>query len=704
MKSITKRYNDSTYSKVITLLSLVTFGLLLLVLSLYFYTRIQEKQIFKSSRELFSNEINSLLKLNAEPYTSVINDATYWDEFVDFTKTKDVTWFNTSVANIIDTYKVEYLCAYSIDGSFITKVSTLKIKTKDFIPDAALKRIREKKVDKFYLKIPEGIVEVYGATIHPSNDPYKNKTQPSGYFFIARLLDAEYFANIEEISSSKIKFYEGNEKARKTVFTVIPLKDYEGKTISSLYFKRAYDIDFSITKRILLITALALLLSWIVYYYYANLWSRLPISFIKKILVNGDPSAIASLKNIRGEFRYIGKLFEENKVKTEQLAIAKSKAEESDKLKSAFLMNLSHEIRTPMNAILGFTDMLSNPTFSDAEKEEFITIIKQSGKNLIDIIDDLVEMSKIDSNIVKPNIYAVDLDELVQSTFNSCKGILHNEAVDFKLITPEKPARKKILTDGTKLREVIANLINNAFKFTEEGSVTLEYAVNEVDNKIVFTVKDSGIGIPEEFQSSVFKRFSKINAKGISANEGLGLGLAISKAYVAMLGGEIDFKSQLGIGTTFTFSILLHYDESDDVEVSEESKITVPIDMGSEKIILVAEDDNINFILIEKLLKMHGFKIIRAKDGAEAVQLCKENNEIDLVFMDIKMPNLNGYEAFQKIREFNTEIPIIAQTSYSFSEEIDRIKEIGFDDYLSKPLDKVKIAAILKKYFENPEK
>lgn len=703
VKSITKRYNDSTYSKVITLLSLVTFGLLLLVLSLYFYTRIQEKQIFKSSRELFSNEINSLLKLNAEPYTSVINDATYWDEFVDFTKTKDVTWFNTSVANIIDTYKVEYLCAYSIDGSFITKVSTLKIKTKDFIPKAALKRIREKKTDKFYLKIPEGIVEVYGATIHPSNDPYKNKTQPSGYFFMARLLDAEYFANIEEISSSKIKFYEGNEKAKKTVFTVVPLKNYEGKTISSLYFKRAYDIDFSITKRILLITALALLLSWIVYYYYANLWSRLPISFIKKILVNGDPSAIASLKNIKGEFRYIGKLFEENKLKTEQLAIAKSKAEESDKLKSAFLMNLSHEIRTPMNAILGFTDMLSNPTFSDAEKEEFITIIKQSGKNLIDIIDDLVEMSKIDSNIVKPNIYAVDLDELVQITFNSCKGILNNQAVDFKLIAPEKPVRKKILTDGTKLREVIANLINNAFKFTEEGFVTLEYAVDEVNSKIVFSVKDSGIGIPEEFQSSIFKRFSKINAKGISANEGLGLGLAISKAYVTMLGGEIDFKSQLGKGTTFTFSILLQYDESEAVIMSDEPKVTVPINVGNEKVILVAEDDNINFILIEKLLKMHGFKIIRARDGAEAVQLCKENNEIDLVFMDIKMPNLNGYEAFQKIREFNTEIPIIAQTSYSFSEEIDRIKEIGFDDYLSKPLDKVKIAAILKKYFENPE-
>jgi len=699
VKSISKRYNDSTYSKVITLLSLVTFGLLLLVLSLYFYTRIQEKQIFKSSRELFTNEINSLLKLNAEPYASVVADATYWNEFVNFTKTKDVNWFNTSVANIIDTYKVEYLCVYSIDGEFITKVSTPKIKTKEFIPEAALIRIREKKADKFYLKIPEGIVEVYGGTIHPSNDPFKNKTKPSGYFFMVRLLDAEYFTNIEEISSSKIKFYEGNETAKKTVFTIIPLKDYAGKTISSLYFKRAYDIDFSITKRILLITALALLLTWLVYYYYANLWSRLPISFIKKILVDGDPVAITSLKNIKGEFRYIGKLFEENKEKTEQLAIAKSKAEESDRLKSSFLMNLSHEIRTPMNAILGFTDLLSNPAISEAEKKEYITIIRQSGKNLIEIIDDLVEMSKIDSNIIKPNIYSVDLEELVQMTYHSYKGLNLNTNIEFKLISPETPIRKNIMTDGTKLKEIITNLINNAFKFTDEGHIVLEYAVDEAQKRIVFSVTDSGIGIPEEFQKSIFKRFSKINAKGISANEGLGLGLAISKAYVAMLGGEITFESQVGTGTTFTFSILLQYDENGVGAEDFVNKIILPVDIANEKIILVAEDDNINFLLLEKLLKMNNFKVIRAKDGLEAVQICRDNHEIDLIFMDIKMPNLNGYDAFVEIRKFNATIPIVAQTSYSFSEEIEHIKEIGFSDYLSKPLDKEKIFGLLKKYF-----
>lgn len=700
MKSIFTRNKVSTYSKVITVLSFVTFGLLLLVLLLYFYTRIQEKEIFKSSKELYTQEINSLLKLNSEPYASVMADVTYWDEFVNFTKDKNVKWFNTSVANIIDTYNVEYLCAYNSEGKFITKVSTLKIKTKAFIPQNVFQKLNEKKSIKFYMKIPEGVVEVYGATIHPSDDPFKNKTKQSGYFFMVRLLDSEYFSSLEEISSSKIKFYTGKEIAKKTVFTVVPLKDENGKVISNLYFKRAYDIDFSITKRILLIMALALVLSWLIYYYYANRWSRLPISFIRKILVNGDPTAITSLKNIKGEFSYIGKLFEENQEKTKQLAIAKSKAEESDKLKSAFLMNLSHEIRTPMNAILGFTDLLSNPKVSEEEKNEFVNIIKQSGRNLVDIIDDLVEMSKIDSNIVKPNSYAVDLDELVNIIYASYHVIHQNKKVEFKLTAPEEKLSKNILTDGTKLKEVITNLLNNAFKFTEEGYVLLEYSIDEPQKRIVFTVKDSGIGIPDEFQNNIFKRFSKINAKGISANEGLGLGLAISKAYVEMLGGEINFESQTGVGTMFTFYIDLKYDETNDVDSTKAAKVTVPIDFGNEKIILVAEDDNINFILLEKLLKIHGFKVLRAKDGLEAVQICKENHEVDLVFMDIKMPNLNGYEAFQHIREFNLDIPIIAQTSYSFSEEIEKIKTIGFNDYVSKPLDKEKILVLIKKYFE----
>ena len=169
MSFLVNKFRNSTYFKVISLLSLVSIGLLLIVISLYLYMRVQEKEIFRNSKELYENEINSLLKLNSESYCAVINDVTYWDEFVDFTKTKNLEWFNTSIAILIDTYKVEHLATYSADGDFITKVSTLKIKTKNFIPKEAFNRLKEKKIDKFYLRIPEGIVEVYGASIHPSN-------------------------------------------------------------------------------------------------------------------------------------------------------------------------------------------------------------------------------------------------------------------------------------------------------------------------------------------------------------------------------------------------------------------------------------------------------------------------------------------------------------------------------------------------------
>lgn len=698
MNVILNKFRNSTYIKVVTLLSLVSFGLLLIVVSLYFYMRVQEKEIFRSSKELYENEINSLFKLNSESYAAVVNDATYWDEFVAFTKTKDIKWFNTSVAVLIDTYKVEYLAAYSVEGNFITKVSTLKIKTKDFIPKEVFLRLREKKFDKFYLRIPEGIVEIYGSSIHPSNDPFKNKTKPSGFFIMARLLDREYFANIEEICSSKIKFYTGNEKALKTVFTTIPLLDINKKEVAKLYCKRAYDIDFYITKSILAVMAFAIIISWAIFFYYANKWSRVPLNLIKRILKKSDASAIEDLKNIKGEFRYMGKLFEENFKQRSELITSKIKAEESDKLKSAFLMNLSHEIRTPMNAIVGFSDLLMDDKISEEEKQEYVRIVQYSSRNLLSIVDDLIEMSKIDSDLIQPNYSSVNLDKLLQAVFESATFANKNPLVTVKLQQPSEKLKGNIVTDVVKLNQILINLINNALKFTDEGFVILDYEIDLVKNQIIFEVKDSGIGMPEEFRDKIFKRFNKINAKKISANEGLGLGLAISKSYVEMLGGTIFVATKQGLGSTFTFTIPLKYADNENV-FTEKSNQIVNYNLGNEEVVLVAEDDNINFKLLEKLLKIFNFKVIRAKDGLEAVELCKTNNEIDLVLMDIKMPNLDGYGAFEKIREFNTTLPIIAQTSFSFPEEVEKIKKIGFNDFISKPLEKEKLYELVKKYF-----
>ena len=676
----------------------MSFALLVLVASLYYYMKVQEKEIYDSSNKIYKNEINSLVKLNSENYTSLAVEITYWDEFVDFVKTKDIKWFNSSVANVLDTYKVEYVCVYDTKGNFITKVSSPKIKTVKFIPQEAIDKLLKKKVDKFYLKIPEGVVEICAATIHPSDDPYKNKTKPSGCFFMARLLDNEYFANFEKISTSNIDFFKHPEVKSKAVYLVMPLKDYNNKVIKHLIYKRAFNIDFWITKYILIVITIALILSWFIYYYYANKWSKLPLSFIKKILKTGDASSIQSLKNIKGEFRYIGKLFEENQAKTKELEIAKNKAEESDKLKSAFLMNLSHEIRTPMNAVLGFSDLLSNSQLSDKERNEYIKVIQQSGKNLLEIIDDLVEMSKIDSQLIKPNLQPFDLDEFIQQIFLSYEKLYSNEKVAFKLVKPEQQIKKQIISDKVKLGEVVTNLLNNSYKFTEEGFVILDYEVDEKSNRINFSVKDSGIGIPKAFQENIFKRFSKINAKGISANEGLGLGLAISKAYVDMLGGKINFTSQEGVGSTFFVSIPLNYANENETKKEIVPEIKVNTNLGKEEIILVAEDDNINFLLIENILKSYNFKIIRAKDGVEAVEFCKTNQEIDLVLMDIKMPNLDGYEAFTEIRKINPTIPIIAQTSYSFEEELDKIKKLGFNNFISKPIQKQKLLELIKVY------
>lgn len=698
MNKLVNKFKNSTYFKVISLVSLVSIGLLTIVLALYFYMRVQEKEIFKSSKELYHNEINSLLKLNAESYNAVINDVTYWDEFVDFTQTRNLKWFNTSISILIDTYKVEHLSAYSSEGEFITKVSTLKIKTKNFIPKEVFKRIKEKKIDKFYLRIPEGIVEVYGASIHPSDDPFKNKTKSAGYFFMTRLIDRDYFANIEEICSSKIKFYEGNEIARKTVFTTIPLKDYKNQEIATLYFKRSYTIDFYITKSILGVMAIAIVMAWGILLFYANKWARLPLDIIKRILKKNDLSDIEKLKSIKGEFRYMGKLFEQNLKQKTELIASKLKAVESDTLKSAFLMNLSHEIRTPMNAIVGFSDLLLDVKITEEEKQEFVRIVQYNSRSLLSIVDDLIEMSKIDSDLIQPNYSAVRIEKIVKAAYESATFSNKNSNVEVKLQESNTKISHNIVTDVVKLNQILINLLNNALKFTEEGYVILDYDISLEKQEIIFQVKDSGIGMPEAFKDKIFKRFNKINAKNISSNEGLGLGLAITKSYVEMLGGSISVETKEGLGSTFTFTIPLQY--AQDVSPEEVKVLQIEnYELGNEEIVLVAEDDNINYKLIERLLQIFNFQVIRAKDGLEAVEICKTNSEIDLVFMDIKMPNLDGYSAFQEIRKFNTFLPIIAQTSYSFPEEVEKIKALGFNDFISKPLEKERLYELVKKYF-----
>ena len=259
--------NISTYKKIVLFNVISSIAFLLLFFYLYYYTLQQEKQIYKSSKLQFENEINSLLILNSESNISTITDITYWDELVDFIRTKNKKWFDASLVESLSIYKVDYLVVYDLQSNLVMKASTDKIKLNNFIPKEVFSKLYKDKLLKFYIKLPQGIIEVYGATIHPSNDPLKNKIKPSGYLFQARVLDNSYFNKLEKISSSRISFLnlKNNEDDNKSIIMTTNLLDWKGNVVEKLSFKRNLKIDFESTKNVLYIIFAAFIPSFLLF-------------------------------------------------------------------------------------------------------------------------------------------------------------------------------------------------------------------------------------------------------------------------------------------------------------------------------------------------------------------------------------------------------------------------------------------------------
>lgn len=702
-----KRFNLKIYSKLLFLIITTSFLFILLYIFLYVYTIQQEKEVYKSTNAQFSDEVATLFELNSKTHLATLTDVTFWDGLYDFAKTKDLSWYNQFVLGEFESYDVEYIGVYNINNEFIVKTSTSEIKTENFIPKQVLTNLYSKKLSRFFIKIPEGVVEVFAATIHPSDDPKKEKHKPSGYFIMARLLDKNYFNNLQKISSSQVSLVYNDAEIISDddyVTKVLVLKDWSNKVVSEIVFKRPFNLDFRSTKKILSIIILAFILNIIVYLYYSRKWMYGPLKTITSILETGNEDAIKVLKKSPGEFGYIGNLFEENSNQRKQLVIAKQKAEESDKLKSSFLANVSHEIRTPMNAIIGFSDLLNDTGLSKKDKSEYLQIIRNSGSNLVSIIEDLLEMSKIDANQISAKLVGFDLNKCINDLYDTIKVTIPVEKkIDFYVIDNPNPIAKNILSDEVKLKQIITNLITNAIKYTNNGNVSFGYEVHEKDKTIVFTVKDSGVGIDKKNIDIIFDRFRRIEDDFSVELSGLGLGLSICKAYVEMLGGTIQVESKIGEGSTFVFTIPLQYDKNN-LPKKTDAEILNNIESNSDIVILIAEDDNINFLLLKKILELKNYTTLRAVNGQEAVTICSTNPAIDLVFMDIKMPVMDGYTAFDKIKVFLPNLPVIAQTAHSSSEDKERVLQAGFTDYITKPLDKEKIFELLDDLFRKNKK
>lgn len=414
-----------------------------------------------------------------------------------------------------------------------------------------------------------------------------------------------------------------------------------------------------------------------------------------------EHAIISPIMNKNGEISHFVAISEditEKKAKDHELVEALKKAQESDRLKSAFLANMSHEIRTPMNGILGFAELLKEPMLDGDLQQEYLGIIEKSAKRMLDIITDIVSISKIEAGMTKLQFTEVNVNQELEFAYNSLihhaqqKGLKFN----YKKQLPDKDVL--ILTDKDKLYSIITNLLKNAIKFTNSGSVSIEY--KRKGENLIFCIKDTGIGISQDIKNRVFERFRQGNETLTRIHEGAGLGLAISKAFVEMLQGEIWFKSEPdpnnpSHGTSFYFSI--PYSPVGQNEILEEEYSQGWEDLQKLNI-LIAEDDEISKTFLNKLLKPVALNIYNASSGEEAVQICRQVSGIDLVLMDIKMHGMNGYDATRKIRKFNKDVLIIAQTAFAMEGDREKALEAGCNEYITKPIQISKLNSLLREF------
>ena len=379
---------------------------------------------------------------------------------------------------------------------------------------------------------------------------------------------------------------------------------------------------------------------------------------------------------------------------------AKEKALESDNLKSAFLANISHEIRTPMNGILGFVDLLKDESLSLETRNTYVNIITKSSKQLLQIIDDIIDISKIEANQVKIDINECLINNTIKDLllfYQNDKALIEKSNLQLKYQITLDDEHAKIFTDESRLRQILMNLLDNAAKFTIEGEIVIGYKL--IENKIIeFFVKDTGIGINLDQQHLVFERFRQADSSATRTYGGTGLGLSISEGLVKLLGGLIWFESEPGQGATFYFSIPYHPVNKrivlSDVDINLEDP------KWDDKIILVVEDDEINFEYLKTVLEPSNAIILYASSGEDALRVFSSNNDIDLILMDIRLPGISGYEAMRMIKNQKSDIPIIAQTAFAMAEDYSKCLEQGFDDYIAKPINRRHLIKIIQKQFQ----
>lgn len=399
--------------------------------------------------------------------------------------------------------------------------------------------------------------------------------------------------------------------------------------------------------------------------------------------------AIFDKKRKIREFQVVGQDITEAKNAAEKLSKALKKAEENERLKTAFLHNISHEIRTPLNGIMGFADLLNAPDITDVQRQNYAKIIIDSSNRLLAIFNDLLSISTLQTKQEKVNESNVQLNKMLLNILTFFNPAATKKGIDLSFSKRLPDSQAEICTDDAKLQHILKNILSNALKFTTAGTIEFGYSLK--NDFLEFFIKDTGIGIDEKFHSRIFKEFCQADTSVGRKYGGTGLGLSISKGYVELLGGKIWIKSTPGVGSVFYFTIPFKPLKSLSSAASLRYEILNRLDGAK---ILIAEDEELCYFYFKEIFRTFCPILLHAPNGNEAVEICKNNPDIMLVLMDLKMPGMDGFKAMEEIRKFRPELPIIAETAYADPADIEKAYTSGCNDYITKP---VKRAILLEK-------
>jgi PAS domain S-box-containing protein len=408
------------------------------------------------------------------------------------------------------------------------------------------------------------------------------------------------------------------------------------------------------------------------------------------IIINNEPHILSITRDIN-----------DRKIIEDEIKAAKEKAEESDRMKTSFLQNMSHEVRTPLNAIVGFANLITERNYSPDKLKIFSEMITESSDRLIAIITDVIEMSQLQANQIHPELTSIDIESLLNDVVAGFKKRARTENIDLILTKKLLDNGLIIKSDSQKLKRILVHVIDNALKFTSHGSVKVNWDV--IQQNVIISVSDTGIGIDKEKQKLIFEPFRQVETESNRHYGGNGLGLALVKAYVELLNGSISIESEIDKGTVVYISLPLNSEDYDSVRNAgdeEINAIVVSKNVKAMKTILIAEDEEINFLYLNEILASVNINILHASNGQEAIDLCRNNEEIDLILMDIKMPVMDGFTAAKLIKADHPEMQIIAQTAYALKSEESTYSTV-FDDYLTKPIRRNELEQKLRKYFDH---